>query len=502
MKIYFKLWMAALFFISQISGLNAAELGQTLLKGQATTFSFEYELGDVATANPKVCDYLVGQDRRSLYLNGRGNGETTVTIWDAAGTKRDEIAVRVVSSTLKDVYDRTRQEFGELSGIEIKAKEGRVEIEGTVAEPDDFRRIEGAARQDPKIKNRVRLSGDVISQVAAAIKEAVNIPGITVRSVRDRVVLEGIAYSASDAKRAVEIARLYSPEVLDLIDVNDTRKEVGRGRMVELSFHMMEIKKGALRELGINWAPGAMQAGSSSGTASASGAGLLSSIGEMGKDLLGFVLGFIPKLKMIRERGDGRVLENPSVIVKSGETAKIFSGTEVPYYRGQDVQFKKMGIEIEAWPIETADGIDLKLAATISSPSGDLRGALDTNTVSTTALVKFGQSLVLGNIIRNGDVKMKNKVPRDLQTSSAIFTLFLSKDFQSNRSEFVIFVTPRLVTEISTAEAELREFLAMEEAMIRDRSKKEFAAYSAKRDGVKNEGEVEETRKRKHRRWR
>lgn len=474
--------------------VSASNNSQVLMKGQSTTLNFDYEIGDIAVADPGVCDYLVGKDRRSLYLNGRGGGETSVTLWDSGGSKRGEISVRVVTSTLKDALDRANQEFGELSGVKVEVKNGRVEVTGEVAEPEDFRRIEGAGRQDPRIRSRVKIAGDVVSEVAHAIRSAIDVPGVTVRAVRDRVVLEGIAYSQTDAKRAMEIAKLYSPDVLDLIDVRDTKREVGRGRMIELTFHMMEVKKGALRQLGVNWAPGSFPAGGGGSGNGGGGAGLLSEIGGMGRELVGFVLQLVPKLKFLRERGDGRVLENPSVVVKSGEEAKIFSGSEVPYYKGQDVQFKKVGIDIDAVPIETPNGIDIKLTATLSAPTSDLRGAIDTHTISTTAICPPGASMVLGNIVRNGDVKMKNRAPRDIDTSSALFTLFLSKDFQSNRSEFVIFVTPRVVEMPSLAELQLKDFLAMEEAMIKDRSKKELKEFISKRDGdVMEKSSEEET---------
>ena len=482
----------------------SAVLPQTIMKGHSSTIQVDYEVGDAAVADPSVCDFLISKDRRSVYINGRGGGETVLSLWDSSGGKQDDVSVRVVTSTLKEVLDRAQGDFGDVDGVSVSVRGGRVEITGEVAEPEDFRRIEGAARSDPRMKSRVRISGEVVGEAAAAIEKEIGVPGVTVRAVRDRVVLEGVAYSAADAKRAVEIARLYYPEALDLIEVRDSGRQVGRGRMIELSFHMMEVKRGALRKLGVNWAPGSFPSGGQTATGTGGG-GLASSLGEMGRGILGFVFGLLPKLKTLSERGEGRVLENPSIVVKSGEQASIFSGSEVPYYQGQEVQFKKVGIDIEASPIETPGGIDIKLKATLTAPASDLRGAIDTNTVSTTALLKLGQSLVLGNVVRNGDVKMRNRSPRDVDSSSALFTLFLSKDFQSNRSEFVMFVTPRLVGEPTSAEAELREFLATEEAMIRDRSKREYAEHAARRYGYPSsskEGGEEKGVKTRRRRWR
>lgn len=462
---------------------GATESTQLLMKGQSTTIALDYEVGDIAVADRSVCDYLVGQDRRSVYINGRGGGETTMTLWDADGVRRDEFVVRVVTTTLKEVLDRAHNAFGDLRGVRIEVRGGRVEVSGEVAEPEDYRQIEALARSDPRMRNRVSLSSDVIDQVASAIEDAIGVPGVTARSVRDRVVLEGVAYSPADAKRAAEIAKLYSPEVLNLIEVQETGRRIGRGNMIELEFHMMEIKRSALRTLGVQWAPGSFPKGGAANAGTGSGAGLFSSIDSLASSVIGFVFQLVPKVRFIRERGDGRVLENPSVIVKNGEVAKIFSGSEIPYYRDEEVQFKKVGVDIHAEPIEVDGGVDIKLTASLSSPSPDIRGGIDTNTVSTSAICRSGQSLVLANIIRNGDVKMKNRVPSGIDTSSALFTLFLSKDFQSNRSTFVIFVTPRVIDEPTAAEARLRDFIATEEAMMRDRSQREFAEYVRRHAG-------------------
>jgi pilus assembly protein CpaC len=481
-----------------VAGIANASVGtQILMKGQSQTVPLEYEIGDVAVADPDICDYLVGQGRRSIYLNARGGGETTVTLWDAGGEKRDEFAVRVVTTTLKEAIGKAKGALGDISGIDVRIVGGRVEISGSVAHPDDYRMIEALSRSDNRIRSRVRLTNDVMSRIADAVRGALDVPGVKVRALRDKIVLDGVVYSGSDKEKAVQIARLYTQDVLDLIEVRESGRSAGRGSLIELEFHLMEIKKSALRQLAFNWAPGSLGNGGG-GTASAGG-GLFSSASQLGKTILGFVMNFIPKLRFIRERGDGRVLENPKIVVKSGEEARIFSGSEVPYLKGEEVQFKKVGIDIVASPIEVASGVDIKLTATLSAPSADIRGAVDTHTVSTTAICPFGQSVILGNIIRNGDVKMKHRVPRGMDASTAIFTLFLSKDFQSNRSEFVIFVTPKLIKQPSPADVEFRSFLANEEAMIRDRSKKEFAQY------MKSKGiEVEDKKKKRRRRgkWR
>ena len=160
-------------------------------EGAVQNLSFNYEIGDIAVADPDVCDYLVGQDRRSIYINGRNGGDTTVTIWDASGASQDEVEIRVVTTTLKEVLDRTRNAFGDLKGVQVNIHEGRVEVGGQVSWPEDFKQIESMARSDPRVRNRAKLSRNVIDEVVDAISNAIDVSGVTVSSVRGRIVLDG-----------------------------------------------------------------------------------------------------------------------------------------------------------------------------------------------------------------------------------------------------------------------------------------------------------------------
>jgi Flp pilus assembly secretin CpaC len=452
---------------------HAAIDSQVLISGQSKTISTEYQIGDVAVADPRICDYVVGRERTSIYINAKDGGETTITLWDAKGLKREEFLVRVVSTTLKEMLSEIEGQFGNIRGLDVGIEQGRIEIGGQILDPEDYRRIAELAAKNPSVKNRTHMSEKVMSAIASTIRKHCDVPGVFVGVVKDKVMLTGVVYSSADRKRAVEVAKLYYPEIIDLLEVKESGRRVGDGELIELVFHMMEVKKGALKQMGVSWAPGSFPSGA--GGASDGGSGMFSQVGDFGKSILGFVLQLAPKLRMINERGDGRVIENPSIIVKSGEKAEIFSGTEVPYYQGEDVRFKKVGIDISAEPVVVKGGVDIKLSATLSSPSGDLRGAVDTNTVSTTAVCPYGQSIVIGNIVRRGDVKVKNRFPQGIDSTSALFTLFLSKDFQSNKSEFVIFVTPRKVEKINDAAGALSEFEAMEAAMEVELSKMKSA---------------------------
>lgn len=480
MKRAFIIIFAVLFAIHTTAAF-AAVPAQNLLTGSSSTLDVDYEIGDVAIADPKVCDYVIAKSRKQVYLNPRDAGRTTLTLWDASGTKRDEVPITVFTTTVSEVLKQAKDQFGSLEGISIELKGNRIVLKGEVIDPEDQVLIDQFARAHQGVSSQVKLSPTVMETTAKTVQNAIGVPGIRVRGVGGQLVLDGVAYSAQDATRAFEIARIYDPNVKNLIDVRETGRRIGRAPMVELDIKMMEIKKSALRTLGIAWAPGATTPGAGGSTSTGSGSGFFSGIGDMARGLIGFVFNLIPRLRTLRESGDARILENPTLVAKSGEKSEFFSGSEVPYYRNDEVQFKEIGIKVTAEPIVMGDEIDLKISATLSGQSAHIEGAIDRNTVSTSAVIKRGQSVVLGGIVHNGDVITRNRVPKGIDTSTALFSLFRSKDFQSKKSEFVIFVTPRVLKQPREADTQLQQWMQADEGIVKDRDKKEYRSYLEKR---------------------
>lgn len=479
----------AIIFLFLSAGMIAGAQGSSnfpssLTRQESVTVATGYEIGDVASTDPKVLDFLVQEGRRSIYLHAKGEGFSTLTLWDAQGELKDVVPVTVYGASLKSIMNEARVQFASLRTVEMIVEGEDLRLVGEAPSPADFKRLEAFANRYPQVRNEVTLAKPVLETLISKIEGAIGVPGIRVREVRNRLVLDGIAYSAEAAKRAFEIAKLYAPDCLNLIEVRQANRVPGKEKMVQLDFYFMEIQKSALRTFGIQWAPGAFPAGEGAnmslggGGGSAGGSG---GLGDIGKSLIGFVLNLAPKIRFVKEHGLGRVLENPTLFVKSGDDARFFSGVQVPYYSQESVQFKEVGIQLEAWPIVSGNSVDLKLTATLSSPSPHIKGGINTHTVNTTAYVASGQAVVLGGILSNRQVKTYNRVPEALSTGTALFTLFLSKDFQSSNSELVVFVLPRIVEELPSAKPAHEEWKEMEEKMFNERSMREYLDYMKNR---------------------
>ncbi len=427
----------------------AEQSAQHLVKGESATIQTAYDIGDAAMTDPRVCDFLVRDNRREVYLNARAPGTVMLTLWDLDGAQRDVIPIQVSAVNAAQFEQGLRSSLGLSESVRFVQRGDRIVLEGEVGSEEDLHRIEAATADQPHVESQLRIGATALRKLAEEIEAAVGRPGITVRQVKDRLVLEGIAYSAEAARHAEQIAQIYHRNILNLLEIRETHRNPGKRPLVYLDVYFVELKKNALRGFGVQWYPGAVRKRNDGG------------LGGIVSSTLGFVFDLLPKIRWARERGEGRILEHPQMVVKSGEEASFFSGVEIPYTTDQQVQFKNAGITIHAEPIAYGAEVDLKISVDISAPAAGVDGAIDRRSIATTAYCASGQSLVLGGLWGHHDVTSWNRIPQSVDRESALFTLALSKDFQSRQSDFLIFVTPRVAQGPDSAQAAVERWEAM-----------------------------------------
>ncbi|MFH1652742.1 MAG: pilus assembly protein N-terminal domain-containing protein [Pseudomonadota bacterium] len=451
------------FFIIIVPGFaSAGNEDLELVVGRSQTFNRDYSIGDVAITDQSVVDYIVQPSRKEIYLNPLKEGKATLTIWDEQGAVKDIVTLTVVSVKIDTVLRDVKNELRNVSGVRMKLIGDRtILLTGEVGSNAELSLINLLQQKYPQVQSRVTISSRVLEVTAKQIADAINTPGITVRPVRGTLVMEGLTYSKDLYKKIDTIARLYKEDIVNLVEVREEGRRPGYTNTVKLDVYFMEVKNSALRTFGINWAPGStIQNAANQNSGSGNTFGLIDF-----NSIVGFVFNLLPKLKWIHETNRGRVLEKTSFVVKSGEPVNFYSGTQIPYFSQSNVTFKEVGIRVNAEPITSEKNIDLKINVNVSAPSATVSQGIDTNTLSTTVYVKSGESVVLGGLLRNNDVKTFNKVPPGLDTTNALFTLFLSRDFQTNKSQFYIFIEPNVIEQVSTAELELKRWLELNDSI-------------------------------------
>jgi type IV pilus assembly protein PilQ len=88
----------------------------------------------------------------------------------------------------------------------------------------------------------------------------------------------------------------------------------------------------------------------------------------------------------------------------------------------------------------------MELKITKSTITNASTGSLDTNTLNTNVIVDNGGTVVIGGFARDNDISTEERVPF-LGDLPYVGFLFKAKTRNQTRSELLVFITPRIVTD-------------------------------------------------------
>jgi len=205
-------------------------------------------------------------------------------------------------------------------------------------------------------------------------------------------------------------------------------------------------------------------------------------------------------LSVLHKQVEAQLLANPRVLVLDNETANFEIVREIPYRELLQVaredpitytKFKNVGVQLKVTPHIARDGmirlhivpefgvlvsqdaigvqagiVPVRNEFDIDIPTIDNRMVLgvptvDTRRADTTAMIKDGQTIVIGGLRKRETTKDISKVPL-LGDLPLIGGLFKSETEAVNINELVIFITTRIVTEPVLSAIEKRQFEATE----------------------------------------
>lgn len=160
------------------------------------------------------------------------------------------------------------------------------------------------------------------------------------------------------------------------------------------------------------------------------------------------------ELSALQAEGRGEVVSSPRVITANQREARIEQGVEIPYQEATSsgatsTSFKKAVLSLSVTPqITPDDRIIMDLAVTKDSVGGIYGGipSINTREVATQVLVDNGETVVLGGIYEQTRVNSVEKVPF-LGDLPGLGVLFRSKTETNDKSELLVFVTPKIVKE-------------------------------------------------------
>ncbi len=160
------------------------------------------------------------------------------------------------------------------------------------------------------------------------------------------------------------------------------------------------------------------------------------------------------ELSVLEADNRGKVVSSPRVITADKKKAVISQGTEIPYLTAAasgatTVSFKPAVLELAVTPRITPDDriiMDLEVKKDAVGVIFSGVPSVETKKVSTQVLVDNGDTIVLGGIYEQTTRQTVDKVPflGDLPVMGALFRRTVKQD---DKTELLIFVTPKIVKE-------------------------------------------------------
>lgn len=296
------------------------------------------------------------------------------------------------------------------------------------------------------------------------LREDPELVGVRVDAAGGKVALKGTVASNDAHARALAIASRYFPDA-----VNDQIK-VTQQQMVSVEVKFAALSTTTLKRLGFNFlsgptnsleyavvAPGGALTGALSGVSPLSDA--LSVLLRLPGSDLSAVLSALSGAKL------AQVLAEPTLLVRSGESAEFIAGGEIPIPVPQTntdtitIEFKEFGIRLKvAATVMSPNRILLNLAPEVSALDfgqavtigGTQIPAITRRGASTTIELGNGQSFVLAGLLSSSSADADDAVPL-LGDLPIIGAFFKRQQVNRERQELIIVATPRLVSPIDPA---------------------------------------------------
>lgn len=289
---------------------------------------------------------------------------------------------------------------------------------------------------------------------------------------------------ASVPEHAQALAELRQNAPAQTLLVDNSQVDV-RSNTVQVDVQVVEFKKTALRQVGINlfsggrnnqgfsfgsFSPGVSSSinsstttGGTSGNSSSNATSSSAAIASAMSLVLGFGrafsgAGISAQLSILEGNGLVRVLARPTLLAQTGQNASFLAGGELPVpVPSRDgnvaIHYKEFGIKLQLTPTILSDQrIALKVSPEASdldfnsgvTISGVAVPAIRTRRADTSVELADGESFVIGGLVSRTTSSNVSKVPLlgDLPVLGAFFK---NLNYSQEETELVIIVTPRLV---------------------------------------------------------
>ena len=331
------------------------------------------------------------------------------------------------------------------------------------------------------------LTNTSAKQVSALVKTMLKTKDIFVDDRLNMLVMRDTPEVIRLAEKLVAANDLADPEVMLEIEV----LEVSRSRLQELGIEFPNrIAVNSLTPITTVTAATGVVASSTVNTADQ-----LTLSGLLNLNKGRFDVSPNPAVNFRKTAGDVNLISNPRVRVRNNEKAKILVGDKVPVITttstanvgiSENVQYVDVGLKLDVEPRITADNyVNIKVGLEVSSlgertitRNGATVFTIGTRNANTTLRLKDGETQVLAGLILDDERKNASKLP-GLGDIPLIGRLFSNQLDQKSKTEIVLAITPRIISNIDRPTAEVSEYWSGTESVISDKPQLNLPAASS-----------------------
>jgi len=373
--------------------------------GKTHLIDTESNIRRVSVALPEIAE-AVPVSPRSIMLNGRVPGETSLVVWLDDGSRREfDVNVTIPESRIEGARKQLETEFE--GKVSVRVDNGAVYLNGLVK--DIF-----------------------ASQRAVSIAESLG--------------------------RVVNLLRVEVPQQETQILLKVRFCDVDRTKSTDLGINFA----GAPGNIPFTIGTGSYGTGT---VTTATGATTVTLSEALNVLLFDPHLNLGATLKDLEGKAILQILAEPNVLALNGHPASFISGGEVPIPvvqggtgTGQavSISFRQFGVQIHFLPVITPRGtIRLHVNPEVSSLdyadaltlSGFTVPALTTRRIETDIELKDGQSFAIAGLLDQRTTDSLSRIP-GLADIPLFGKLFTSKSTTKSNSELLVIITPQLVAPI------------------------------------------------------
>src|SRR6516162_5266870 len=412
-----------------VSAPVAAQEGEAtrevgLVKTGEGTFSIDVTGADIRTVMRAISQF----SGKNIVVDRDVKGSVTISLknvgWEAA---------------LRTILRSTGLEYVEEGGILRVDEATKLQAEATDREAARSRQMELVPLETRVLKLNYANAAELIGPLQASL------------SRRGLIQAE---------KRTNTLIVSDLPNIVDRVEKMATELD-STTPQIEITAKLVDVDTDASRDLGITWGVTGLQPGNDpannldvhvtepkSPSSATINYGLTKNWGAVSA-----------KIDMLERMNKANIMSNPRITTVDNREAKILVGQKIPLIV-QDVagnpvsQLQTIGIQLKVTPHLTQDKkiiMDLHPEVSDLATQSTVQGGVIINTseADTRVMVDDGQTAVIGGLIRTNEGVVRTGVPF-VKDIPLVGLLFSSTNTVHQNRELIIFVTPRLLTQMAT----------------------------------------------------